>query len=276
MNWNGLELPDKNIYFQDDDVIIYNADCRDLLPLIPNKSIDLVLTDPPYGIGVNYGVYADNKLTYWDWFLPILAMMRDVARKIVFTHNVQSLLHINGWDYIGVWQKPFYRGSRLGNSCIIPSWEPIYLFGIHTMGVKTKGRYDVFSFHVEKTGLHPDSIGRRAWKELDTDLHPCPKPVGLFQELLQTFSQDTQEIILDPFLGSGTTAYCAKKLGRKCIGIEISEEYCAIAAKRCSQAVMALPIEPNPKEVKSSEIFFPLLDGIEGKELRGLIENEHH
>ncbi len=48
------------------------------------------------------------------------------------------------------------------------------------------------------------------------------------------------DLILDPFLGSGTTAYCAKKLGRKCIGIEIEERYCAIAAKRCSQSVMKL------------------------------------
>lgn len=47
MNWNNIELPDKNIYFQDADSRIYNADCRDILPLIPDKSIDLVLTDPP-------------------------------------------------------------------------------------------------------------------------------------------------------------------------------------------------------------------------------------
>ena len=50
------------------------------------------------------------------------------------------------------------------------------------------------------------------------------------------------ETILDPFLGSGTTAYCAKKLNRKCIGIEIEEKYCEIAAKRCSQSVMRLEI----------------------------------
>ena len=49
-------------------------------------------------------------------------------------------------------------------------------------------------------------------------------------------------IILDPFLGSGTTAYCAKKLNRKCIGIEIEEKYCEIAAKRCSQMVMELNV----------------------------------
>ncbi len=63
MNWNGLELPDKNVYYQDDAVIIYCSDCRLVLPLIPDKSIDLVLTDPPYGIG--YKPQKHNSKTSW-------------------------------------------------------------------------------------------------------------------------------------------------------------------------------------------------------------------
>jgi len=54
---------------------------------------------------------------------------------------------------------------------------------------------------------------------------------------------DTNDLILDPFLGSGTTCYCAKKLNRYSIGIEIEERYCEIAARRCSQEVMELNIE---------------------------------
>ena len=69
--------------------------------------------------------------------------------------------------------------------------------------------------------------------------HPSQKPFGLMCALIK----DTDaNLILDPFLGSGTTAYCAKKLGRKCIGIEIEEDYCRIAARRCAQEILPLDI----------------------------------
>jgi len=69
--------------------------------------------------------------------------------------------------------------------------------------------------------------------------HATPKPVDLINNIIR-HSSDEGDLILDPFLGSGTTAYCAKKLGRKCIGIEIAPKYCEIAAKRCSQSVFDL------------------------------------
>ena len=71
--------------------------------------------------------------------------------------------------------------------------------------------------------------------------HPTSKPIGLIMKLI-TLGSVTGNTILDPFLGSGTTCYCAKKLNRYSIGIEIEEKYCEIAAKRCSQEVMELNI----------------------------------
>ncbi len=69
--------------------------------------------------------------------------------------------------------------------------------------------------------------------------HPTGRPIDTISYIIAMYDS---QIILDPFLGSGTTAYCAKKLNRKCIGIEIEEKYCEIAAKRCSQSVMRLDI----------------------------------
>jgi len=70
--------------------------------------------------------------------------------------------------------------------------------------------------------------------------HPCPKPENLMLELVTQFS-DYGETILDPFMGSGTTLIAAKRVGRKAIGIDLSERYCEIAARRLDQE--ALPLE---------------------------------
>jgi site-specific DNA-methyltransferase (adenine-specific) len=70
-------------------------------------------------------------------------------------------------------------------------------------------------------------------------VHPTVKPTDLLAILLG-YSTLAGEVVLDPFMGSGTTLVAAKNLGRKAIGIEIEERYCEIAAKRCSQEVLAL------------------------------------
>jgi len=88
-----------------------------------------------------------------------------------------------------------------------------------------------------KTG-DGDILRYRA-EPIDDRQHPSQKPEDLFSALI-TKSIKESDLILDPFLGSGTTAVCAKKLGRKCIGIEIEEKYCEIAKKRLSQSVMRL------------------------------------
>ena len=71
--------------------------------------------------------------------------------------------------------------------------------------------------------------------------HPAPRNQKTIKDILSVYSHQ-DEIILDPFLGSGTTTRAAEELNRRCIGIEIEEKYCEIAARRCSQGVMKLDI----------------------------------
>lgn len=74
--------------------------------------------------------------------------------------------------------------------------------------------------------------------------HPCPKPIKVWKKLLNSVSL-REHIILDPFMGSGTTLVAAKELGRRAIGIEIEEKYCEIAVRRLAQEV--LPFKELPQ-----------------------------
>ena len=116
-------------------------------------------------------------------------------------------------------------------------WETIFVYG-HPRG---KQFHDYF--HAKANDVRDIITG-----------HPCPKPEGWANWLITKCSFNN-DLILDPFLGSGTTAFCAKKLGRKCIGIEIEEKYCEIAAKRCSQSVMSLETPPTKVEVQDEFIY---------------------
>ena len=122
---------------------------------------------------------------------------------------------------LGVWLKPDgapqFTGDRPGTG-----WEAVAF--LHRDGARLrwsgKGRHGVWT-HNKVNGAHPTT-----------------KPLPLVQDWVRLFSDGGT--ILDPFAGSGTTLVAAKRLGRKAIGIEIEEKYCAIAARRLAQEVLAL------------------------------------
>jgi site-specific DNA-methyltransferase (adenine-specific) len=230
-------------YYHDEKagITIYHGDCRDILPQL--ESVDLVLTDPPYGAGVKYGnSYSDDPTTYWDWFIPTVEIMRGAGRVLAFTHRVKSIGMISGWDWIGVWNKPYSAGNRIGNSWVLPHWEPIYFFGIHASGRQgqlrnSHFRSDVFTFNPEDGGPTRGFGTKERNRHSDIVNHPTIKPLDLFTELAGLLSEPGQ-ILCDPFVGGGTTLRAAKDLGRKAIGIEIEEKYCEIAAERLGQEVL--------------------------------------
>jgi site-specific DNA-methyltransferase (adenine-specific) len=228
VNWNNLELPDRP-YYQDDAVVIYHADCRDILPLIPNKGIDLVLTDPPYNVGKKYGIWDDDLpdkdylMFCQDW----IGATYKICNKMVIIVPTKYIL-----DY---WQLLGHEFKQ-----IIITW--------HFAGALRFGFINQFSSIL--TNAKPRQRIENVWRDMhqrglgfcfpeDTFGHPGYTPEDVTSRALITLSPDSA-LILDPFLGSGTTTYCAKKLNRKCIGIEIEEKYCEIAANRCRQMVMNL------------------------------------
>ena len=235
-------------YYDEDGVTIYHGDCIEILPELEVAA--LIATDPPYGTGL---VYADTFIDslagdeYWSWFRRVVTMMRERGKTVIFTHRNHSLKYLHDWDWVGVWHKPASFGVRIGNSPILPHWEPVYFYGMHNRGL---GSYsaDVFSYMPVKAlrgrGMPPSvMLDRREWQcAAKNGQHPTPKPIELIQHWIEIFTQPG-DLVIDPFMGSGTTCMACKKLGRRAIGIEIVESFCELSANRCAQTVMFSDIQ---------------------------------
>jgi DNA modification methylase len=213
-------------YFQDDAVTIYLGDCREILPSLPK--VDLVLTDPPYGIGEangknkSRGLVAQPKdfgIASWD-NKPIPQELLDLViskatYSIVFGGNFYSLPASSCWL---VWDKD---NGETDFADAELAW--------------TNLKQAVRLFKWRWNGMLQDNMKNKEYR-----YHPTQKPVPLMEWCISKVSD--VNLILDPFMGSGTTLRAAKNLGRKAIGIEIEERYCEIAAKRMAQTVMELGV----------------------------------
>ena len=207
-------------YYSDDWVTIYNCDCREILPELPK--VDLVLTDPPYGIRENaHRVASKTKLAKttdygsfdWDKEPPskeTIELTVSAGREaILWGGNYFHLPPMRGWL---VWDK-----LNSGNfaDCEL-AW--------------TNLKMSVRKFEHMWNGMI------RASERGVQRVHPTQKPLPLMSWCIG-FAPNAQTI-LDPFMGSGTTLRAAKDLNRKAIGIELEERYCEIAARRMQQEVL--------------------------------------
>ena len=203
------------------EIEIIQGDCLPIMRTFDDNQFDLVLTDPPYGIKADRGVggfgsspetarkYKDN----WDSKPPSIATLDEVLRMskqcIVFGGNYMPL-PLSGkwivWDKIGLmkFDNPF-------SDCEL-AWTNM------------SGNIKKYTFIQQ--GFVKDTNDKR--------YHPTQKPTELFAEIIKDFTKEG-DTVLDPFLGSGTTAVACERMGRNCVGIEISEEYCEIARKRVQE-----------------------------------------
>ena len=203
-------------YYSNAGIVIYHGDCREILPHLPK--VDLVLTDPPYNRGFDYGDSVNDKRDdYWDWCADWFSKCRDRSELVALTpghHNLFEWAAIEKPKHVLCWYKPAAMGGCPVGIC---NWEPVLFWG--TCGSR---------------GC--DVIKAPVIKRHDVGDHPCPKPVDWAKRLIVLLTDG--DLILDPFMGSGTTLVAAKNLGRRAIGIEIEEKYCALAVKRLAQGVL--------------------------------------
>ena len=204
-------------YYEHAGVTIYHGDCREVLPIL--EPVDLVLTDPPYGIDYDGGatqkgsaglgrVHGDS-----EPFDP--ALLLAYPNVICWgANNYAQDLPRRGQFY--VWDKVTQNGLKVR----IAECE----FAWHSKGTKPRVFRHLWSgaFRASEAGL--------------PSLHPTQKPLAVMRWCMAVAGGSG--MVLDPFMGSGTTLCAAKDLGRRAIGIEIEERYCEIAARRLSQEVL--------------------------------------
>ena len=201
-------------YYQDDYAKIYHTDCREILPML--DKVDLVLTDPPYGVNIDYKSFEDTPENLEKIIIPIISECVLKFKRVVLTPGNKF-----AWKYpkpndIGVWFNP--AGTGYGSWGFNLAHLILYYGKDPTPNKKASSVTGFFERNENGVG------------------HPVPKPEAFMKWLVDRASLPN-ETILDPFMGSGTTLRAAKDLGRKSIGIEIEEKYCEIAVRRLSQEV---------------------------------------
>jgi len=237
-------------YYSDDLVTLYHGDCREALADMEDRSVDCVITDPPYDerthtmarsecVGAPAGgrVMSGAKATFraytHDEQLALFAELGRIARRWVvstlatdtaFRFEVDvppaglRLLRVGAW--IKTNPMPIYSGDRPAMG-----WEPIaYLHRDDAKPTWNGGGH---------AGNYVGPTAQRTG-------HPSAKPLPMVAEWVRRFT-DPGDLILDPFVGTGTTLRAAKDEGRRAIGFEVYEPYAEIAASRLSDVVRSAP-----------------------------------
>lgn len=210
-------------YYETENGVLYHGDCLEVMKTFPDKSIDLILTDPPYGTNIcSQGSVGGDKMCKttdygkqtWDERIPSREVFQEMFRvsknQVIFGGNYFVEYLSNSPCFI-VWDK-----DNSGNfaDCEL-AWTSF----------KTATRIVKFRWN----GMLQGDM-----KHKEKRYHPTQKPVYVMRWILERYSKPT-DLVLDPFLGSGTTSVSCKQLERKFIGVEKKLKYCKIARKRIDQ-----------------------------------------
>jgi len=212
-------------YYSDDLVTLYHGDCRDVREWL---DADVLVTDPPYGMGHVSGWDSPNRRIASDQNVSardeVLGMWGAKPAAVFGTWKQPRPPAVR---HLVVWDKTAGTGTGMGD--LDAAWgnshEEIYILGSWPRGERPRLPSVIRTSH----GMRSLS-GQTG--------HPTPKPVALMEIVVGASPAGS---IADPFAGSGSTLLAAKMLGRRAIGVEVEERYCAIAAERLAQD--ALPFE---------------------------------
>jgi len=205
-------------------------DCMDEmegLPSLPDKSIDLCITDPPYnqdfsGLSLKTTslkrknrmiLYSDKKDFYKEWCYSWFEQLKRICHQIIFTpgyNNRQIWFEKENFELL-IWVNMLRQGAS--KISYLNKYEMIFCFKI-----KNRFKMSVFKYN----------FGGDYIKDIKT-IHPCPKPIKLWEWLIKTIKPKS---VIDPFIGSGTTAEVCTKLDIPWLGYEVNEVYSQDIDKR--------------------------------------------
>lgn len=210
------------------------GDCLELLKTIPTKSVDLVLTDPPYNInlvpqrGTTSAIEGDN-MSGEDFTAFLTDVFRECFRVL---KDDRSLISFMGWQTVSSFER-----ALLGAGYKIKSM-PIWVKNNFGIGYYTRPQYEPMYLCFKGTPETPERpiSDVLQYPKVNKQIHSCQKPVELLSKLISTFSKEG-DVILDPFIGSGTTAVSAIKTGRHFVGMEIAPDCFQQASERVSAEI---------------------------------------
>jgi DNA modification methylase len=203
---------------------IQNIDCLEGFKKIPDRSIDLVLTDPPYGLN-KQGIKNDHDLSLFYSILPEShRVLKDNSFFITFfsTKFLPYIFKNNPFQYY--WNFVLYCPNGRVMS-------PIGFTKYMSCVVFKKGNPKMVK---RSKDIFVDTPGKMVEPDEGFINHPTPKPKTFIKEILNMFSKEG-DIVLDPFIGSGSTAVACKILKRNYIGFDINNDYCKLSENRISK-----------------------------------------
>lgn len=222
-----------NTYYDDGTVTIYNADCRDVLPNLQGESVDLVLTDPPYGVNFqsNMRVATDkfdriegDDVVDTAWLEDAARIMRDGSAAYIATH----------WRVWEGWRAAIEDHLELRNMIVWAKGGG----GMGDLAGDYAPEHEIIAYAVKGghklRGKRLSNVWQVKKDRAASYVHPTQKPVALMARAIEK-STDKGDVVIDPFMGSGTTLRAALDTGRRAIGVELDERYCAAAVDRLAQ-----------------------------------------
>jgi len=205
------------------------------------NQVKLVVTDPPYGIGFGYGEHDDSSNDANAQLVEdVFALVNEVG--LVWTPGLMNLprdIARFGKTKVAVWHKKFAgAGNGLGGAS---TWEPVLIINPPVKKLSN----DYLVFQTDRVELLGKGLNEH---------HPCPKPVALYQHLIEAFT-DPKDVVYEPFCGSGTTLIAAHQANRVCVAIEFDPHYVDVICARFQQLTGIKPIaEATGKEHDFLEI----------------------